>query len=74
MQPSGVSTHYRILNHISKIVFHILRYDDLEQINWTPGNKILLATHGWHDRNISNILANSIVKLMVKIMFIEYRT
>ena len=36
-------------NYLTSTQYRLLKYDDVDAITWTRGNKILLATHGWHD-------------------------
>ena len=29
--------------------YDLFKYDNVDAIQWRPGNKILLVAHGWHD-------------------------
>jgi len=45
--PNTMTFEYR--NYVTSSQYRLLKYDDLDSISWVAGNKILLATHGWHD-------------------------
>ena len=45
--PETMTFEYR--NYVTPSQYRLLKYDNVDDINWTPGNKVLLATHGWHD-------------------------
>ena len=40
---------FEFRHYLSKDHFILLKYDELDKINWTVGNNVLLIAHGWHD-------------------------